>query len=320
MGAYVTRNGKRYYKADNGLLYQDYAAAVRAQQKNESPVAGLTRMAGSLWSQADRALGGWLPGGGTANPLSPTVRSAASAVSQAPRQLRDVVLDRVPRPESLFFKALTGGAPTQTTMTDREVAAIKGAWEEKNRPIPSAEQLHREEMDAWNKQFGPGSSWPESAEPPPKPTLQHAQQSVLSSRRAQESPVTSLYGHDRDVKLAYGKLSVYPQPDGGVRIYDYYKVDPSEGETTAVEKDLTEGGKIPTALFRAARRLGTYKPFEIDVTVSPERWNRIQATPPRTRGPQEGSLLDDAYDQQTRRDQGPVLYQLNKMFGGFFGD
>ena len=175
-------------------------------------------------------------------------------------------------------------------------------------------------MDAWNKQFGPGSSWPEGAEPPPKPTLQHAQQSVLSSRRAQESPVTSLYGHDRDVKLAYGKLSVYPQPGGGVRIYDYYKVDPSEGETTAVEKDLTEGGKIPTALFRAARRLGTYQPFKIDVPISSERWNRIQATPPRTRGPQEGSLLDDAYDQQIRRDQGPVLYQLNKMFGGFFGN
>lgn len=33
----------------------------------------VTRKAGQVWGQADRALGGWLPGGGTASPLTKAV-------------------------------------------------------------------------------------------------------------------------------------------------------------------------------------------------------------------------------------------------------
>lgn len=42
MGAYVKRDGKEYYKADNGKLYQDYNAAASA---NMNPVARVTRFA-----------------------------------------------------------------------------------------------------------------------------------------------------------------------------------------------------------------------------------------------------------------------------------
>lgn len=42
MGAYVERNGKEYYKADNGKLYQDYDAAASA---NMNPIARVTRFA-----------------------------------------------------------------------------------------------------------------------------------------------------------------------------------------------------------------------------------------------------------------------------------
>ena len=42
MGAYVERNGKEYYKADNGKLYQDYDAAASA---NMNPLARVTRFA-----------------------------------------------------------------------------------------------------------------------------------------------------------------------------------------------------------------------------------------------------------------------------------
>jgi len=42
MGAYVERNGKSYYKADNGKLYQDYKAAESA---NMNPIARVTRFA-----------------------------------------------------------------------------------------------------------------------------------------------------------------------------------------------------------------------------------------------------------------------------------
>jgi len=42
MGAYVKRDGKEYYKADNGKLYQDYNAAASA---NMNPLARVTRFA-----------------------------------------------------------------------------------------------------------------------------------------------------------------------------------------------------------------------------------------------------------------------------------
>ena len=45
-------------------------------------VAGLDLR--GLYQKADQALGGWLPGGGTGNPLSKPVRQAAAAVKQAP--------------------------------------------------------------------------------------------------------------------------------------------------------------------------------------------------------------------------------------------
>ena len=45
-------------------------------------VAGLNLR--GLYQQADKALGGWLPGGGTANPLSKPVRQAVEKVTQAP--------------------------------------------------------------------------------------------------------------------------------------------------------------------------------------------------------------------------------------------
>jgi hypothetical protein len=56
------------------------SAALRREIQARAVAPPAPRMAGnrlnSAWSQADRALGGWLPGGGVANPLSGTVRAA----------------------------------------------------------------------------------------------------------------------------------------------------------------------------------------------------------------------------------------------------
>lgn len=49
MGAYVERNGKKYYKADDGKLYQDYNAAAKA---NMNPLARVTRFAKEKIKQA----------------------------------------------------------------------------------------------------------------------------------------------------------------------------------------------------------------------------------------------------------------------------
>jgi hypothetical protein len=57
---------------------------VDKPEDNYSPdqVAGLNL--GGLYQQADKALGGWLPGGGTANPLSKPLRQAVQVLTTAP--------------------------------------------------------------------------------------------------------------------------------------------------------------------------------------------------------------------------------------------
>ena len=45
----------------------------------------VTRKAGEIWGQADRALGGWLPGGGTASPLTRSAQQFGKFVNTVPQ-------------------------------------------------------------------------------------------------------------------------------------------------------------------------------------------------------------------------------------------
>ena len=88
----------------------------------------LLRLAGDLYRRADAASGGWLPGGGTASPITAAVQSAVkpNQVERAkaaiidtiqraadPRYARDAVLNLpiIPEPERRFVQAKTGGVP-----------------------------------------------------------------------------------------------------------------------------------------------------------------------------------------------------------------
>lgn len=130
MGATVhrvdPRTGRRrsYYKADDGKLYEDYSAAASANTQK--------RFAGSrpdvfsalqgAWSKADRALGGWLPGGGTANPASSTVKTVSKTA------LGGGVLSPLPRLAPLDAAGYLGlpAIVSSTTLLQPHIKKVTG--------------------------------------------------------------------------------------------------------------------------------------------------------------------------------------------------
>ena len=56
---------------------------IRQVQRQLGTEVAQTADLGQAYQSADRALGGWLPGGGTANPLSDTVRPVLDALPTA---------------------------------------------------------------------------------------------------------------------------------------------------------------------------------------------------------------------------------------------
>lgn len=211
---------------------------------------------------------------------------------------RDFVLDRVaPRPEALFIKAMTGGAPTQTTMNPTELGKIKDAfYAQKKFALKSDQEVLQKMTAAYQSALDAQKKNPNSPFGPlmhiGPPTLEMAQQVNANAKKAQENPVVNLYGHGRDMRMAYGNLSVFPQPDGGVRIYDRWKVDKNFGgqqDTNTRVGDLQEGGPLPSLLYNAANKLGLYKPFDIDVTIPGDQWNQINRIGPEK--PEEGEII-----------------------------
>ena len=159
--------------------------------------------------------------------------------------VRDFVLNKlnVPSSQSMFIKAITGGAPTQTTMTPEELRRIKQA------------QTYQK--------FEPRTD--------------------LMNYERDNTPVVSLYepdvrpgSFDENMKNTYGRLSVYPQQDGGVRIYDKWKVDPSPLDTLTEVSDLVEGGAPAAFMYNASKALGLYRPIDIEVTVPGSEWRQYK--------------------------------------------
>lgn len=105
-------------------------------------VAGLNL--GGLYQQADKALGGWLPGGGVANPLSKPIRQATQAIQEAPKQtakaLRDLAIvpaiDKgiesgvLPAKEAMFVRYLTNTDKPLTAYPKEGKRAITGALDD----------------------------------------------------------------------------------------------------------------------------------------------------------------------------------------------
>lgn len=259
-------------------------------------------------------------------PLFNIAGKYSNALGSAFQGARDFALDRfVPRPEALFIKAMTGGAPTQTTMTPTELGKIKDAFiKQKRFPLKSDEQVFKDMMTTYKQHK---AEHPKLFEGPmamvPKPTMEMAQQVNANAKADRQDPVTSLYGHGRDVSLAYGNLSVFPQPDGGVRIYDRWKVDKNLGgiqDTNTRVGDLQEGGPLPSLIYNAANQLGFYKPFDIDVTIPGDEWKQIERigepqkpTVGTTAGIVTSADIKKAFENEKLTQQGFVLNAINNQ-------
>ena len=239
-----------------------------------------------------------------------------SSYGRGLQRLRDFVVDRfLPRPEALFTKVMTGGAPTQTEMTPLELAKIKGKYEMKiNTPLLKEEDVmenlknHHEFVKQFPKKDAEGNPIM-----PPPPTMEDAKAIVAGQKRHLESPVVSTYDQGRDMRMAYGNLSVFPQPDGGVRIYDRWKVDKDLlGQKDKADRvgDLGEGGPIPSLIYNVAKNVGTYKPVDIDVTVPGDVWRDIEPVYPKRR-----QTFDP--DKIAKENQGSLLNTLNNLYQKF---
>jgi len=98
--------------------------------------SGGFRKAGDVWRQADRSLGGWLPGGGVASPVSRATQPVKNAVKLA--NIRDVavipVLDKglsagvVPPVEGMYARFLSGTSKPLTELPPAVRAEIPGAY------------------------------------------------------------------------------------------------------------------------------------------------------------------------------------------------
>ena len=307
---------------------------------------------GRTYGQADKALfGGVLPGGADSrfisapqNPLRP-----AAVVRSAPFQaVRDVLLEKsgLPKPEQFYIKGMTGGSRDINEMTSEELALVKGSYDKKYNTKP----LNDEEMFNMAKmQQGPHANFVEVAKKDYAAASQETKNSPFGQEmlnaintpfdinKALESvklaskmekdyvknsgPVVSLYGQGRDMKMAYGNLSVYPQPGGGVQIYDRWKVDKANQVIPGINKkgirdqpdsvlDLGEGGPIPSLIYNAAKSLGTYEPFDIRVNVSPQEWQNVQG---KINNPTPSNAKMDM-NTVNKDEQGFLLNQINDLY------
>jgi hypothetical protein len=307
---------------------------------------------GRTYGQADKALfGGVLPGGADSrfisapqNPLSP-----AAVVRSAPFQTaRDFLLEKsgLPKPEQFYIKGMTGGSRDITTMTPEELALIKGSYDKKynTKPLSAEKMLNMAKMhqgpyasfvEVAKKKYAAASQ--ETKNSPFGQAMLNAINTPFDINKALESvkiankmkkdyvknsgPVVSLYGQGRDMKMAYGNLSVYPQPGGGVQIYDRWKVDEANQVIPGINKkgirdqpdsvlDLGEGGPIPSLIYNAAKSLGTYEPFDIRVNVSPQEWQNVQG---KINNPTSSNAKMDM-NTVNRDEQGFLLNQINNLY------
>ena len=94
-------------------------------------VAGLNLR--GLYQQADKALGGWLPGGGTGNPLSNPVRQAAEAVRDqaiVPAIDKGIESGVLPAKEAMFARYLTNTDKPLTVYPEEGKQAITDALDD----------------------------------------------------------------------------------------------------------------------------------------------------------------------------------------------
>jgi len=238
--------------------------------------------------------------------------------SQPFQTVRNAVLDAssLGTPEQTYIKAMTGGDPQGVQLSNDQLARLKEAYNVQKDPArkPVVEEFDpteerwagmtpaqlQTERDYFNENFRKWDNY---------------------ELAKFNSPIVETYGHSgrdngygRDLKMTFGGLSMYPQDDGGMRIYDEWDIDPvaevAADPSKGIPKDakdsftrihdLIEGGSAPSIVANIAKNMGTYEPIVTDITVPGSEWNAIV--------PKEATI-----EERFEPNQGPLLNKLNSF-------
>ena len=249
------------------------------------------------YAKADKALGGFLPGGGTGNPLSNTVREGAL-------KIRDAALDKADRQlhEELFIKAHTGGASGDGVireLPDDVLGAIKRTVREEDRANGGA----LKSIESYEKHAKFITANPDAANHKYEVKMaQHFLDNIDKQKEKASDKERKAYGNldlytSRNIgaHLGLGTVGVYFDKDGNVLIKDKWKVDGyNDGEgrmypgkdgkkKRGLYGDLAEGGYIASDAHDLARKLGTSKDLPIEVRLTKEQWEAIKEDKPASK-------------------------------------
>lgn len=207
---------------------------------------------------------------------------------------RDKILDLADRPfhEELFIKAHTGGVGGDGVLRelpDRILRAIKTRVKYDTKSREWDKEKGFDEAVARAKQVIEN---PETAEFPYQVQAAQVFLDNLDGQKAQAEDTgrktqgqLSLYNSgNKEAHLGLGTIGVYFDKNGNVTIKDNWKVDGSErGRPTKEDgtpmryADLAEGGDIASDVHDLAKQLGTYKDIPIEIKLTKEQWDAIQA-------------------------------------------
>ena len=231
------------------------------------------------YAKADKALGGFLPGGGTGNPLSNTVREGAL-------KARDAALDAADRPfhQEIFVKAHTGGQSGDGVMRelpDNVLQSVKGAATRQETDLENMYRSLEGNLAGAKKRLeDPSATFIDKQAA--NNFINHIYPELKEKGldhfiERSESGSLSLYQEGVEAHLGLGSIGLYYDKNGDVLIKDKWKVDREVGRMEEGSYvDLLEGGKLPTEIHDLARKLGTYKDIPIEVRLTKEEWEKIK--------------------------------------------
>jgi len=108
-------------------------------QRFAAALPGIASAVRSALGKADQALGGWLPGGGVASPVTKAVQTVTPSVKEVVSGVRDQVavplLDRgiesgvLPTKKAMFARYLSGTSKPLTVYPEQHKKAIQGAYD-----------------------------------------------------------------------------------------------------------------------------------------------------------------------------------------------
>ena len=207
---------------------------------------------------------------------------------------RDKILDIADRPfhEELFIKAHTGGVGGDGVLRelpDNILRTIKKETQKDTKRRNYDSDIDLEKLAASAKDL---IANPEKATNPFE--VQGAENFLANYEREvakAADPGRSTSGDldlytsgNREAHLGLGTIGVYFDKQGGVLIKDKWKVDGSEqgrptmkDGTKGLYADLAEGGFPASNAHDLAKQLGTYRDIPIEVRLTKEQWDAIQA-------------------------------------------